>query len=312
MTKIPAALTKAVEAGDSWLAAITSAIEAGPATLDLNEVHTELTAAFTAAGRDASAAITEADTIAGRYQYNHERHGVSLAQRSALVGLPRVREHLDQALVAFDQQDDLDAAYEELDQLEQAVTDAQDRLQHAVTTGDVDAVMSLRGQAEVALPAKLEQAQLRIRDLEVARAEAVLVAPRSRIDSKQAAEQEAAILAAAAKAEWERLDGLHRTASVDLAKARAAITHGEQTLTTLRRDRDHLATRFQDDQQRRMRRLAGLPEPEQEPEPRRRTGPPIGARSYTQTVINQMQADEPDDDATDQPVHDYTPRVVTR
>lgn len=313
MSKPAASTTKAIEAADIWLAAVRATIDAQPASLNLDDLHGELQAAFDAAGRDTSHVLNTATELSHRYNYNASRHDTSLAHRSATATLTQLRERLDRALVDFDQQAELDAAYEELDRLEQNIAATQDQLQQAFVAGDVDAAMKLRGQAEVALPAQVNQTQLRIRDLLVARAEAALALPRQRIDAKAAAEEAAAAKAEAARQEWERLTAAHQVAAEDLHTSRAAIAAAERELATQRGSRERLANQQEADHQRRMRELFNLPEraaePEPEPEPTSlRSLNYTTPRSYTQRAIEELQ----DDAEPAASMYDYTPRQVTR
>jgi hypothetical protein len=303
-------LAAAADAADTLLDGIRTRIDTGPAELDVRDLLAELETAFTAAGRDAHPVTSAVQVVVGTYNSTAVRHDTNIATRHARTRIRDIARAIDQALVVFDRQADLDDAHADLDRLEREAADALSRLQAAVEQADVPAVMTLRGEVEVGYPGKLEQAQLRILDLQIEKADATCAAPRARVEQKRAVEQKATEAAEAAKAEWERLEQIRQDAAAALGAASAAAADTERHVAELQQERADLASRHQVEATNRVRRLAGLdgaphpdvPEPSEEP--------PLRSLSYqTVTSYTERALREIEDAEYDGPIVDLTPRI---
>lgn len=158
---------------------------------------------------------------------------------------------------------ELAAAEAEAADAERRYADALAALERAVADADVPAVMRLRGEAEVVLPQQLGAARIRVLAARIAVAEQVVAGSAETI-------REAADRFADARSELEEASERLNQATGGYHAAQNLLswtkTNAGEALKRLQRLRDEHAAYIADheqDQQRRLRLLAGLPDLEE-------------------------------------------------
>ncbi|MBQ1060052.1 hypothetical protein [Micromonospora sp. C41] len=202
------------------------------------------------------------------------RHKQGLGYGGNLGGPRMAAQYLWQLAIAADQvgqtwerHDELAAAEQELAQREQGHRDALAALEQAVKSGDVDRVMKLRGEVEVKHPTRIAEARTAVLELRIEQARARqgggaergARARRLLTEAQERHNQLAAQIAQAAEdinlARLEHSEGMQAAARLD---SEASALQAE--LSTLK-------TTHEREMQARLRRIAGLPEPEVESTP---------------------------------------------
>lgn len=205
------------------------------------------------------AVVVVVETALRRYGERH-RAEPEASRAEAHGQMPHICAALDRALARFDRQSELEAATAEVADLDQQYHQTIAALERAVADADVPTVMKLRGDAEVGLPGRLGAARIRLLELQIAQAEA---------QRSKAPERTRAFAEAVDRAKEE-----HEEAVRQVERARAAFygaghrrdtakrlaAEAEARGVRLRVEHEALVASHEQDQQRRLRRLAGLPE----------------------------------------------------
>ncbi|MEV7264189.1 hypothetical protein AB0N38_11620 [Micromonospora aurantiaca] len=216
---------------------------------------------------DISAVRAAAREIVRRHEQGHVYSGNAGGPRMAAQYMWQLALAADQAGQAWERHDELAAAEQELAQREQDHRAALAELEQAVKAGDVDQVMKLRGEVEVKHPTRIAEARTKVLELRIERArtwqaggaERSARALRLLTEAQERHAQLVAQIEQAAEdinlARLEHAEGIHATAQ--LTTEANAI---QAELSTLK-------TTHEREMQARLRRIAGLPEPEVEPTP---------------------------------------------
>ena len=248
---------------DDYAQRVDAALADRPAKVDLSDADEQLRRALSRAKRpEAAARLVEAGhAVAGIYaRYLATSSDTGVAWSMAMGSLTLV-EAADRALdeaagtTLAAEPDDVARLVDE----QKATTAA---LAAAVDAADVDAVMRLRPELEVRLPVKIAEAKRDAVTRRLAAVDASRARPDRRVDRASvdvdAAEQTVRSLADELKA----AQSAHIRAAAVLHRARTAVRAIDETATALATERDRLDAELKLDQAQRLRRLAGLPEPQ--------------------------------------------------
>lgn len=258
------------EASEQLLTAVRGATR--QATVDRDAIQTALDTFATTAGDSATdsdfqAIHAAAWEIAARHKQGYDYRGKDTAARMAAQYMWKLSAALEHLAHPFDGADALASGEQELAQRERAATAALTELENAVQAGDVDAVMRLRGEVEVKHPRRIAEARTAVLELRIeqARARQAGTADRAARGRRLVSDAE------------QRLAELHRQVQqaeedVTLAKleqgadSQAAGTAASK-VQQMEAEMTELTTSHEAEMQARLRRIAGLPEPEQPREP---------------------------------------------
>lgn len=210
-------------------------------------------------GRDVGPVRVQAKSIASGYNAQAARAlSASLVQLTA-GKLGGVLAACDQLLGAWSHEDDLTEARAELRDAEQARDRALAELRDAVDRADIDDVLRLRTEVEVAAPRRVEAALLAVLELELARATDLGERParRQRLASETLRSAEATHAEAVAVAERAALTLEEARTRHALASRASQLT--EAGIAELRRQCDEAKAQAVVSTTERFRRLAGLP-----------------------------------------------------
>lgn len=242
---------------------VDTALADRPAKVDLSDADEQLRRALSRAKRpEAAARLVEAGhAVAGiyaRYLATSSDTGVAWSMAMGSLALAEAADRaLDEAAgtTLAAEPDDVARLVDE----QKATTAA---LAAAVDAADVDAVMRLRPELEVRLPVKIAEAKRDAVTRRLAAVDASRARPDRRVDRASvhvdAAEQTVRRLADELKA----AQSAHNQAAAVLHRARTAVRAIDEAATALATERDRLDAELKLDQAQRLRRLAGLPEPE--------------------------------------------------
>jgi hypothetical protein len=206
---------------------------------------------------DYDAAVLAVEDALRRYASRSPSEQFS-ARLEARAQLPRICGALDRALARFDQQPEIDAASAEVATLEGDYRRALAALERAVADADVPKVMELRGEVEVGLPGRLGLARLRLLGLQIAQAELWASRAPTRMGYFAAAVKTAEEEYAEAERRVEVARGEFFAAGQRRDTANHLASEAQRRVAALRAERDSLAASHEQDQQRRLRHLAGL------------------------------------------------------
>jgi hypothetical protein len=145
-------------------------------------------------------------------------------------------------------------------------------LKRAYAAADVDAVTRLRGEVEVVLPTRLEEARLAVLADDIVTAESDADRCKTERDAAVARVQAYERDVAAAHRALDAAIQTHNATSDEYDAARHARRSATEHLARLRGERDQLLASQAIERDARLRRLAGLPEPHVQVEP---TEPPM-------------------------------------
>lgn len=245
---------------DRFVATLHRYIDDGP--VDLQQPADDLIAALTGAAPDSAiaAALTAGAAIIDRYWSVLRRGSADVAMARTLTN-PQF-EPLTDALIAalhpFARQDALDAAEDEVRDLQRQVAQANADLEAAVAAGDVEHVMALRATAQVTLPGRLGEARLRVLQLKVDASKPQLSAAAEHYAKQAAAVRDAEQLRDAAAAQLRDAAAALDLAQRAAAAARAAEGRAKATTVRLSEALREQTAAHEHDQQTRIRKLAGL------------------------------------------------------
>ncbi len=251
------------DALEDYTRQVDAALADRPAKVDLSDADEQLRRALTRAKRpEAAARLVEAGhRVAGiyaRYLATSSDTGVAWSMAMGSLALVEAADRaLDEAAgtTLAAEPDDVARLVAE----QQATTAA---LAAAVDAADVDDVMRLRPELEVRLPVKIAEAKRDAVTRRLAAVEASRARPDRRVDRARvdvdAAEQTARRLAEELKA----AQTAHNQAGAVLHRAHTALRAVDETREALATERDRLDVELKLDQGKRLRRLAGLPEPQ--------------------------------------------------
>lgn len=249
-----------VEVAAAYMAALTTELDKSLSDVDFTAAADALRAGLEPHDLPVDEVVAAADDVLVKARQRRSQDP-SMLRRTARIGLTAVGLLLDRVTAPFDQQTDLDRAVTEVGLLVQRRAESLAALADAVERADFAEVMRLRPIVEVELPVQESRAQLRLLELRVAQAEA---------DQQQTARRCAPLIAASATAEQELQSARDvyaaemariEAAGVAQAQAKSAVTGAEQATKTMRGERDRFAAETKGQEQRLLRRIAGLPEP---------------------------------------------------
>lgn len=255
----PAAGRDLAAAAAEYLAALNAELDKPIDEADFTAPGAALTSAFEPAGISVTEVLTAADEALAKSR-RPRTYDDGLRRKTARTRLAPVGHLLDKLLFRFDGQAELDAAEQDHARLVEERADLLGQLEDAVNGADIGEVTRLRPLVEVDLPVKIGQAELRVADLRVARAEA---------EQQQVAGRYEPLAAASIAAEqdvrdaWAAFEDAQRragTATALAAQARGSLNMAASRTDALRDERDQLAETVSGQQERLLRRLAGLPE----------------------------------------------------
>jgi hypothetical protein len=216
-------------------------------------------------GDRAAVIMTAAKAIASRYDADVQRLGATE------IGRNMCRGQLANLIAIADEQyapssDELTDAELALAEAEEAYGQGVADLEDAVLNGDVDKILRLRAETEVVLPRAREQAELAALKQRIKRAEEARVGPASRHEAALAAKNTAAEAVADAEAVVAAAREAAETAAWAADRSEQVLSHHKQRLSILARSYEQLTHDVELEVEKRLRRLAGLSEPEPEPE----------------------------------------------
>lgn len=255
------------EAGENLLGAVRAAVRV--ATVDQAAVQAALDEFATTTGitganlEPVQAAAWE---VVRRHKQGMDFRGHEAASRMAVQYMWKIAAAMDDLDAPFDRADDLDAAEQELAQREQAAKEALLHLEQAVQAGDVDAVMKLRGEVEVKHPRRIAEARTSVLQLQLEQVRARQSVAAGRADRtgnlREAAEQRHAKLTQQLAQAVEDVT----LANLEAGAYREAATSGAAEVRQIEAELTALKTTHEQEMQARLRRVAGLPEPERQQE----------------------------------------------
>jgi len=262
------ALTTAEAAADRFLAVTWDALadKYTAAGFDFDAALSELLDALEdadATGPEGAIASVLAETWT-RARAPFERPGVMLVATTtnhARYELRVMRAALDRALDPFDRADELAAAEQAVEAAEQEQRRLVAALTDAVERVDVDTVTRLRGEVEVGAPGRISQARLRVLELRIAEAEAAAERPTARHAKHTAAAERADADVDKARCRLQEAEDAAAVAVRDRDLAAQDQAAARSRADELRDQLEHARAADRVDQQARMRRLAGLPDP---------------------------------------------------
>lgn len=192
-----------------------------------------------------------------------EYQGFEAGPRMAAQNMPRLSGAIDDLAAPFERADDLAAAEQELAQRERNAKAALAELEQAVQAGDVDAVMKLRGEVEVKHPRKIAEARTTVLELQMERVRSGQDAARARVERARQIHREA---------EQRRADLLDQVkqavedatlAALEATRLSEAATERSSEVSNLAAELATLKNTHEAEMHARLRRIAGLPEPQQ-------------------------------------------------
>ena len=184
--------------------------------------------------------------------------GGQMVETFARNRLATIQAKVESALATFDKQGDLELAERKVAKLEGGLVDARKGLDAAVESGDLDAVLRLRGECEVILPRKVAEAKVAVLDLKILRSESLQAAPAGRTSSANVElERAQKTVVEAMSSLTTAQESLHH-AQTAASQAHQATASGAQYLEVLQTERRRVAESIATEAAAAIRRMAGL------------------------------------------------------
>jgi hypothetical protein len=264
--------SKLMEASDAYLAALVVQVESWPngSAVDLDEASDILRGSF-GDGPEVDLVVAEGRKAVDGALARVRNVGSRVAGQGLRRQLGTVRLVLDALIVGGDSKP-LHEAEAALTDAETALRDCRDEMESAISRGDVDAVLALRVQAEVQLPAELASAQAAVLRHQIAQAEILIAIPEHRAEEAARRKGEIQEEFQQMQEKMSELSAAFDAAGTDEITSKSAASKAKENLASLWKQLDAATEAASIDQASRLRRLAGLP-PEHtdvQPEPARR------------------------------------------